>query len=110
MFYGLIERTQPVHCQAATPSTIVGLRAFIAFEVGGFAVSFASFCYLRRREAARRTLYEKFPLALDLYYKSEDVVSFGQQVGSRLRISDIRRWSGVSGSDNERLGQQVESD
>lgn len=63
----------------------MGLRAFIAFEVGAFAVSYASFCYLRRRESARRTLYEKLPLALDLYYKSEDAVSFGQQVGSRLR-------------------------
>ena len=50
------------------------------------------FTALRRSRESRRKLYINYPSLSNTYYWTEDLLSHGQQVGTRLRNSDLHHW------------------
>ncbi|CAO4361704.1 unnamed protein product [Caenorhabditis nigoni] len=72
-----------------------GILSFVAFEITAAAVGFATFRTLRRSEEKRKYLYLNWPSLSSTYYWVEDSISFGQLTGTRLRLSDQRRWARI---------------
>ncbi|PIC51563.1 hypothetical protein B9Z55_002029 [Caenorhabditis nigoni] len=72
-----------------------GILSFVAFEITAAAVGFATFRTLRRSEEKRKYLYLNWPSLSSTYYWVEDSISFGQLTGTRLRLSDQRRWAQI---------------
>lgn len=50
---------------------------------------------LYKSENRRRWLREHCPACLRTFYYTEDLFTFGQLSGSRLRAADLHRWTGA---------------
>ncbi|VDO22146.1 unnamed protein product [Haemonchus placei] len=69
------------------------IYSLAVLELAACGVAFIGFCTLRRSEKSRKYLYQHFPTVSKTYYWAEDSISFGQLTGSRLRVSDLQRWT-----------------
>ncbi|CAI2301953.1 unnamed protein product [Caenorhabditis sp. 36 PRJEB53466] len=75
-----------------------GIFSFVVFEVTAAALGFAAFRTVRRSEEKRKYLYLNWPTIASSYYWVEDSISFGQLIGTRLKLSDLRRWAQIDSS------------
>ncbi|CAD5205577.1 unnamed protein product [Bursaphelenchus okinawaensis] len=71
-----------------------GVAGFVAFEVAALAISYGTFVQLRRNESARKYLHDHCPVILNLYYKSEDLISGNHHSGQARKHLDRKLWSG----------------
>uniref|UniRef100_A0A0K0G416 Secreted protein n=1 Tax=Strongyloides venezuelensis TaxID=75913 RepID=A0A0K0G416_STRVS len=71
---------------------MIFFKSILAVEASLCVTAFATFVTLRRSESTRRTVYEKCPSLANFYYYTEDLMSYGQLAGTRIKHRDIHRW------------------
>uniref|UniRef100_A0A0N5B9B9 Secreted protein n=1 Tax=Strongyloides papillosus TaxID=174720 RepID=A0A0N5B9B9_STREA len=73
---------------------MISFKAFLIIEASVFSTVYATFVTLRKSESTRRKAYENVPSLAKFYYSTEDFISHGQLVGTRIKHRDINRWYG----------------
>uniref|UniRef100_A0A1I7S135 Uncharacterized protein n=1 Tax=Bursaphelenchus xylophilus TaxID=6326 RepID=A0A1I7S135_BURXY len=71
-----------------------GVAKFVYFEIAAIGGCYGVFVLCRRNEPVRRFLHDNFPRTLELYYKSEDLISGGRHFGQQRKHLDRKLWSG----------------